>query len=169
MTVFVTSLHRLLRRVPHLLLRRVPHLGGVCGLALLCSCAGSGGLPRRAVECAPYAREVTGLRLYGDAGSWWDQAAGRYRRASQPSPGSVLVFQATRRLPHGHVAVVKNVTSARSVMVTQANWVHHRVAGLEPVIDVSAANDWSLVRVWWAPAGRMGQTVYPTWGFVGPG
>jgi hypothetical protein len=35
-------------------------------------------------------------------------------------------------------------------------------------VDVSADNDWTEVRVWWAPSGQLGTTVYPTYGFVGP-
>ena len=54
-------------------------------------------------------------------------------------------------------------------MVTQANWVHGRIARSEPVVDVSPGNDWSAVRVWWEPSGQLGTTVYPTFGFIGPG
>jgi hypothetical protein len=36
------------------------------------------------------------------------------------------------------------------------------------VIDVSPRNDWSLVRVWWPPAGAMGATDYPAYGFIRP-
>lgn len=135
---------------------------------LLAACAGQSGLEATSVECAPYARQVSGIQLYGSAGSWWDQAAGRYGRSSSPEPGAVLVFRPSARLPYGHVSVVAQVRSPRSILVTQANWVHHRIARAEPVIDVSAANDWSAVRVWWAPAGQIGVTTYPTYGFVLP-
>jgi hypothetical protein len=120
------------------------------------------------VECAPYAREVSGIALYGDAASWWDSAAGRYPRSDRPAPGAVLVFRRSARLPYGHVSVVANLDSPREIRVTQANWVHHHIARNEPVVDVSPSNDWSAVRVWWAPSGQLGTTVYPTFGFVGP-
>lgn len=120
------------------------------------------------IECAPYARQISGMALYGDAADWWDGAAGRYARGVQPSEGAVLVFRRSDRLPHGHVSVVTSAEGGRAIRVTQANWVHHRVARDEPVTDVSTANDWSAVRVWWAPAGQLGSTVYPTYGFVGP-
>ena len=55
---------------------------------------------------------------------------------------------------------------ARQILVTQANWVHSRVSLDQPVIDVSAANDWSIVRVWWPPSGGMGITDYPAYGFI---
>ena len=121
-----------------------------------------------AIECAPYAREASGIQLYGDAAAWWDEAAGRYPRSAQPQRGAVLVFRRSGRLPYGHVSVVRGVSSGREIIVTQANWVHHRIARAEPVVDVSPGNDWSAVRVWWAPSGVLGTTVYPTFGFVGP-
>ena len=120
------------------------------------------------IECAPYARQVTGVQLYGDAASWWDQADGRYAKSSDPVPGGVLVFRRSGRLPYGHVAVVRNQLSAREITVDQANWVHHRVTTGEPVVDVSDANDWSQVRVWWDPAGNLGVTTYPAYGFIVP-
>lgn len=138
---------------------------------LLLSACGSGGAgsgEATELECVPYARQVSGLRLYGDAADWWEQAEGRYPRGATPAPGGVLVFRRTPRLRHGHVSVVSEVVSDREVRVTQANWVHRRIGRDEPVVDVSAAGDWSAVRVWWAPSGALGATTYPAYGFVGP-
>ncbi len=120
------------------------------------------------LECAPFARQVTGIQLYGEAYSWWDQAAGRYSRSMAPMPGGVLVFRRGARLESGHVSVVDRIVSAREIMVTQSNWVHRRITRDDPVVDVSARNDWSAVRVWWAPIGALGSTVYPTYGFIAP-
>jgi hypothetical protein len=119
-------------------------------------------------ECAPFARALTGVRLSGAAADWWWEADGRYVRQGAPAEGSVLVLRRSDRLPSGHVAVVSQVLSARQILVTQANWVHHRVTEDQPVIDVSPSNDWSLVRVWWPPAGAMGATDYPAYGFIRP-
>ena len=127
------------------------------------------GTESRAVECAPYARELTGIELDGTAYQWWDQAAGRYRRSALPSVGAALVFRRSSRLPEGHVAVVDRIVTAREIMVNQANWIHHRISHDDEVWDVSDDNDWTLVRVWWKPAGNMGIISYPTYGFVGPG
>ena len=121
-----------------------------------------------AAECAPFARALTGVRLEGDAADWWWEADGRYARQHQPAEGSLLVLRRSARLPDGHVAVVSRVLSARRVLVTQANWVHHRVTEDQPVVDISPGNDWSLVRVWWPPAGAMGATDYPAYGFIRP-
>ena len=120
------------------------------------------------VECAPFARALTGVALWGDAADWWSQSAGRYRRGEAPSVGSLLVFRRSSRLPSGHVSVVSRVLGAREILVTQANWVHHRVTEDQPVIDISPANDWSEVRVWWPPSGQMGGGEYATYGFIRP-
>jgi hypothetical protein len=118
------------------------------------------------LDCVPFARALSGVRLSGAAADWWLQADGRYGRDNAPSIGSVLVLRRSGRLPSGHVAVVSQVLSARQVLVTQANWVHSRVSEDQPVTDVSPANDWSMVRVWWPPSGAMGITDYLAYGFI---
>lgn len=140
---------------------------------LLAGCGGGGqrgaGGASTSLECAPFARQVSGIQLYGDAASWWDQAAGQYERGTEPVEGGVLVFRRAGRLPYGHVSVVVRRVSDREIRVTQANWVHRRIGRDEPVRDVSAGNDWSRVKVWWAPSRGMGSTVYSTYGFISPG
>jgi hypothetical protein len=120
------------------------------------------------VECAPFARHLTGVALRGPAADWWWEAEGRYQRATAPAVGSVLVLQRSRRLPYGHVAVVSRVLSSREVMVTQANWVRDRITEDQPVIDVSPRGDWSQVRVWWPPSAQMGTAEYAAFGFIRP-
>lgn len=142
----------------------------VAALALA-GCGGAGSSQHSlgnssSLECAPFARQVTGIQLYGDAASWWDQAADRYARQPDPAEGSVLVFRRSARLPYGHVSVVARLVSDREIRVTQANWVHHRITRDESVIDVSPGNDWSRVRVWWDPSNALGTSVYPTYGFI---
>ena len=141
---------------------------GLLGLAA-CGSGGPAAGDATALECVPFARQLSGIQLYGDAHTWWDQAAGRYGRGAEPAPGGVLVFRRTGRLPHGHVSVVSGVASTREITVTQANWVHRRIGRDEPVVDVSPAGDWSAVRVWWAPSRALGATTYPTYGFILPG
>ncbi len=120
------------------------------------------------VECAPFARALTGVSLSGAAADWWHQADGRYTRSRTPEVGSVLVFRRSGRLPSGHVSVVSRVLARRQILVTSANWTHGRVTQDEPVVDVSDNGDWSVVRVWWPPAGQMGVTDYPVFGFIRP-
>jgi hypothetical protein len=143
-------------------------------LCLTLAACGSGGGGRpgdsrsAAVECAPFARALTGVALTGAAADWWPEADGRYTRSHRPDVGSVLVLRRSGRLPSGHVAVVSQVVSRREIRVTQANWVHHHVTEDQPVVDVSRDGDWTAVRVWWPPSGQMGVTEYPAFGFIRP-
>lgn len=141
-----------------------------CLVIGLAGCAGTRvnyGTPTR-LTCVPYAREVSGIQLSGDAWQWWGEAAGRYPRVHAPQPGAVLVFAPHGTMESGHLAVVTAVVDARRIEVTQSNWLAYRIEHDQPVIDVSDANDWSAVRVWYEPAAAMGATVYPTYGFILP-
>lgn len=142
---------------------------------LLSACAGGGrpasyggGVAYPGIACAPFARELSGIALYGDAASWWDQAGGRYVRASRPQLGSALVFRRESRLPSGHVSVVSRIVGSRQIQVTQANWVSGELDEDQLVVDVSERNDWTEVRVWWPPIGQLGSHGYPTFGFIQP-
>ncbi|CUW48019.1 CHAP domain protein [Novacetimonas hansenii] len=154
--------------------RMLLRLGRVLAVAVLpvvggCASGGSGsGSWHGALQCAPYARQVTGMNLRGAAASWWAQASGQYPRTHAPRAGAVLVLRATGRLPDGHVAVVRSVRGPREVVVEQANWVPGRIGRADPVIDVSTRNDWSRVQVWWSPIHGMGKSVYPAYGFILP-
>lgn len=120
------------------------------------------------LSCAPFARELTGLQLTGDAAAWWEEADGRYPRVHAPQVGSALVFARSGRLPSGHVSVVSRLDGPRQIAVIQANWVPGRLARDEIVVDVSAAGDWTLVRVWYSPVHQLGIHAYVTYGFVLP-
>ncbi|MDF7674108.1 CHAP domain-containing protein [Acetobacteraceae bacterium ESL0709] len=160
-------------------MERVSWFGCLC-LLLLAGCAG-GGTRRHPVhypsgisayessqQCAPYARSQTGVDLKGDAGDWWRQARGKYRRSYHPRAGAILVFRATRHMPSGHVSIVRQVRSSRRITVEHANWVPGHVEMDVPVIDVSARHNWTSVRVWWSPSNKWGQRIYPTYGFILP-
>ena len=45
------------------------------------------------LQCVPYARNVTGIRIYGDAHTWWGQAAGKYPRGHEPRVGAVMAIR----------------------------------------------------------------------------
>ncbi len=118
-------------------------------------------------QCAPYAREISGIDIHGNANTWWGQAAGKYERGHAPRAGAVLAFQSTRRMRVGHVAMVSRVVSDREVLLTHANW--SRPGAIERdvrAVDVSAAGDWSEVKVWYGPNGGLGTSRYPTNGFI---
>lgn len=116
----------------------------------------------------PYARDVSGIDLHGDAYLWWREAAGVYPRSQSPQIGAVLVLKPHGSMWVGHVAVVTAVRSNREILVTQANWLPGIIEHNVPVIDVSKANNWSYVRVWYAPVNAMGDTIYPAYGFILP-
>jgi surface antigen len=115
------------------------------------------------LQCAPYAREISGIQLFGRAADWWDQAQGRYVRGNEPRVGAVLAFSASRSMPAGHVAMVSKVVGAREVLLTHANWSYR--GGIERnvrAVDISPNNDWSEVKVWYAPIGDLGLRPNPT-------
>ena len=122
-------------------------------------------------QCAQFARLLSGIEIFGDAYTWWRQAIGKYARGNAPEVGAVLVFKPHGAMKLGHVAVVSQILTDRLIQVTHANW--SRIDGARGQVekdvnvqDVSAANDWSEVRVWNNPTKDMGTTVYPTFGFV---
>lgn len=122
------------------------------------------------IQCVPYARQVSGIEIYGDAHTWWNQATPRYKRGMKPSPGAVLVLGRSKRLRHGHVAVVKRVISPREIEVTHSNWGSDRatrsmIYDVMRVEDISPANDWSSVRFWNLHAGSYGFP-YSSLGFI---
>lgn len=124
-----------------------------------------------ALQCVPYARQASGVQIFGNANTWWTQAAGKYERGTQPKVGAVMSFKATKGMPIGHVAMVSKIVSDREVLVDHANWsvIGGRRGHIERgarVVDVSAAGDWSQVRVWYATIGDMGRTTYPLNGFI---
>jgi len=120
------------------------------------------------ISCVPYAREHSQVKLYGDAWTWWDRAAGKYSESHAPSPGAVMVLTGYAGPEHGHVAVVRQVISAREIRVDHANWLNDGAIYLDdPVMDVSAANDWSQIRVFNIQTGAWGARNYAVQGFIG--
>lgn len=150
------------------LMRRVAFLL----LALLFAVpAGAASLLDYVGQCVPFARAASGIQIYGDAWTWWEQAEGRYDRGSKPRVGSVIVFSKTERLRYGHVAVVSRVVEKRTVLLTHANW--SRLDGKRghaeqdvTLHDVSDDNDWSEVKVWYRDMNGLGGGVYPVKGFI---
>lgn len=147
----------------------VPQNGGAQPPALLSDAA-----PRvidysANLQCAPFAREASGIAIYGNANTWWRQAAGRYPRSHSPAPGSVLVVEGYNGADRGHVAVVRRIESDRIIFVDQANWLNGgEISVSVPVLDVSPDNDWSQIRVWHIPGGHWGGRVYDVEGFIHP-
>ncbi|NWH09459.1 MAG: CHAP domain-containing protein [Alphaproteobacteria bacterium] len=120
-------------------------------------------------QCVPFAREMSGIAIRGDASTWWDQARGRYPRSNLPSEGAVLVLQGYSDERRGHVAVVTELLDERTIIVAQANWLNSgEISYGTPIMDVSANNDWSAVRVWHIPSKAWGRRIYVAKGFIYP-
>ena len=121
------------------------------------------------LQCVPFARQLSGVQIFGNANTWWAQSAGRYPRSSQPAFGSVFVLQGYNTSARGHVAVVTHIDSSRLIRVDQANWLNGgEISRSVPILDVSPNNDWSEVRVWHIPGGHWGGRVYQGQGFIHP-
>jgi surface antigen len=121
-------------------------------------------------QCVPFARQASGLSIYGDAWTWWAQAAGRYSRSRSPKTGAVMVLDDYAGAFRAHLAVVSAILGRRTIRVDQANWLDDGNIYLgDPVRDVSPKNNWSLVRVFDLLTGAWGSHVYHVQGFIGPG
>ena len=123
------------------------------------------------LQCVPYARTITGIQIRGDAWTWWDQAEGRYSRGFRPKLGAVMALRPHGNSHLGHVAAVSRVVDERTILIRHANWspINGRRGQIEDnvrVIDVSPGNDWSAVRVWYAPIQALGGSVWPVQGFI---
>jgi hypothetical protein len=125
---------------------------------------------QKALQCVPYAREHSAIKIFGDANTWWDRASGKYERGQMPAIGTVLVLHNYSASNTGHVAVVKRMVSAREIRIDHANWLNDgSIYVNNPVMDVSPGNDWSQVRVYNIKTGGWGAKVYPVKGFIGSG
>lgn len=125
------------------------------------------------LQCVPYARKVSGIQIFGDAHTWWGQAEGRYARGYRPKVGAVLAFKPHGNSRLGHVAAVSRIVDSRTILIRHANWspINGRRGQIENdvrVVDVSTDNDWSAVRVWYAPIGNLGAAQWPVQGFIYP-
>lgn len=153
--------------------QRTRTLVGSLAAAAFVAFAPAGAIADTYWQCVPFARLISGIQIFGDARTWWQQAAGRYETGFQPRAGAVLCFKPTSRMRLGHVAVVSQVLTDRVVQITHANWSpidgsRGKVEKDVTVIDVSPNGDWSQVKVWYDPTRDLGGSTYPTHGFIYP-
>lgn len=119
------------------------------------------------LECVPYARTTSGIQIYGDAHTWWDQARGRYATGREPQVGSVMAIKPYANSRLGHVATVSRIVDSRTILLSHANWsVPGEIERNVTALDVSPENDWSEVRIWYAPRRGLGTTHWPVSGFI---
>ena len=143
----------------------------VGSMLLACMAVAPGAANAQTIQCAPFARIFSGIQLFGAAASWWNQSVGKYLRGSSPAIGSVMVFKAIGSMRSGHVATVTDIVSDRVIKITHANWsvINGRRGQVErnvTVVDASPNNDWTQVKVWFAPIGKVGNKAYPVNGFI---
>ncbi len=132
--------------------------------------AGSRSAAESPLQCVPYARDQSGVQIYGDAYTWWAKAEGRFARSTAPSQGSVMVLYNYAGPARAHVAVVKRIVNPREIRIDHANWLDDgAIYTDDPVRDVSADNDWTQVRVFNIRNQAWGGRVYQVQGFIGPG
>jgi surface antigen len=123
------------------------------------------------LNCVQYVKQVSSIEISGNAWMWWNNAKGRYNIGHRPARNSVLVFQRTKAMSAGHVAVVREVVNRRTILIEHANWAPRngmkgRVS-TELVEDISPNNDWTSVRVMHKPSMSFGKP-YATNGFIHP-
>lgn len=128
--------------------------------------------PALAVDCVQYVKSSSNFGLSGNAWSWWDHAAGVYERGNEPRVGAVLVFQRSRRMPSGHVALVAGIIDDETVLIDHANWSatgggDGRIRRGVLAVDCSAHHDWSSVCVWNSEFHSFGNP-YAIAGFIYP-
>ncbi|THD57768.1 CHAP domain-containing protein [Phenylobacterium sp.] len=155
------------------MLKRTRTLLGSLAVAAVMSLAPitGGALAETYWQCAPFARLVSGIQIFGDAYTWWQQAIGKYEEGFTPRAGAVLCFKPTERMRLGHVAVVSEVLTDRIVQITHANWSpiegsRGKVEKDVTLVDVSPEGNWSEVKVWYDPSRDLGGSTYQTYGFI---
>ena len=120
------------------------------------------------ISCVPYARSISGVELRGDAWTWWKGAAGVYERGSTPAIGAIIVMSRSRTMGRGHVGMVTAILNSREIQIDHANWRRGELHLGALVRDVSAANDWSEVQVWYPPINGYGTGRHKLTGFIYP-
>lgn len=123
---------------------------------------------KQRISCVPYARAISGFDLRGDAWTWWKGAEGVYQRGNLPAVGAIIVMSRSKSMSRGHVGVVTAVINSREIQIDHANWKRGEVHRGALVRDVSPANDWSEVQVWYPPINGYGTGVHKVSGFIYP-
>ncbi|WP_067737024.1 CHAP domain-containing protein [Novosphingobium naphthalenivorans] len=125
------------------------------------------GSPSGVLQCVPYARQLSGIQIYGDAHTWWNQAKGRYARGHLPRVGAVMAVRPFHNSHLGHVAMVSKIIDSRTILLSHANWSYPgQIERNVTALDVSPDNDWSEVRIWYGPNQNLGTTHWPVAGFI---
>lgn len=123
--------------------------------------------PRARSQCVPFARQESGVEIYGDASTWWQQAKNHFVTDNSPHERAVMVLRGYANANRGHVAVIKEIVSERLIIVDHANWLNRgEITRDVPVRDVSPNGDWTQVQVWNVTGQHWGGRVYNVQGFI---
>lgn len=161
--------------------------GCAAGLILLAGCAtpeppppapvavkppprSQGRIKEADLQCVPFARAHSNVKLFGDAYLWWGKAKGHYTRRASPSVGSVMVLDHYSGHEHAHLAVVRSINpKMHQIIVDHANWLNDGNIHLNDAVrDVSRAQNWTEVRVFDLATHQWGRHDYHVAGFIGP-
>jgi surface antigen len=123
---------------------------------------------RQRISCVPYARSISGVELRGDAWTWWKGAEGVYERGGAPEIGAIIVMSRSKTMGRGHVGMVTKILNSREIQIDHANWKRGELHLGALVRDVSDANDWSAVQVWYPAINGYGTGVHKVSGFIYP-
>ncbi len=121
------------------------------------------------MQCVPYAREISGISIYGDAYTWWYQTPD-HKRGTLPKKGAILVLSKSKKLSRGHLAVVKEIINPRKILVEHTNWgsdfeTRRVIYKTMMVEDLSISNNWARVRFWNKDINAFGLP-YDAYGFI---
>ena len=135
-------------------------LGCLAVAAALTLSAGGSASAENYWQCVPFARMISGIQMFGDAWTWWQQAAGKYAQGFTPKAGAVLVFKPNGVMNKGHVAVVSQVLTDRDHPGHPRQLVGDRRRprpgrdATSPWSTSRPHGDWSQVKVWYDPVAR---------------
>lgn len=129
-----------------------------------------GRIKRADLQCVPFARNHSKVKIFGDAYLWWGKAKGRYARRANPSIGSVMVLDHYAGREHAHLAVVRSINPhMHQIVVDHANWLNDGDIHLNDAVrDVSRAQNWTQVRIFDLATRQWGRHAYHVAGFIGP-
>src|SRR5258708_27125438 len=102
------------------MLKRTRSLIGSLAVAAVMSLTptAGGALAETYWQCVPFARLVSGIQIFGDAYTWWNQAVGKYETGFSPKAGAVLCFNPTHRMPLRHRAVGRQGDTRPTLPIT---------------------------------------------------
>jgi hypothetical protein len=118
------------------------------------------------LQSEDYVRAASLVRLPGPAHGWWEEATAAERLA-RPAAGAVMLLTGYCDGSCGHAAIVTRIVGIREIRIDHADWLHDgAIYRNNPVTDVSAANDWSQVRVFNIRRNAWGEKIYAVRGFL---